>query len=321
MTKIKTLVIAGGGIKGIGLLGAISQLQKEGLLSDVDTFIGSSVGALLGLLFACGFTDAEIATFCLERNLYKLAIPWYTRNVVSYLYNLYRGNGLYSLNHAMRVIKKIVVKRLHVPASSLTFQELYKLTGQTLVMTATCTVHQNTLVLSRFGTPDLNIFDALRATIALPFVFTCKKLDMTIPTDECGGHLCVDGGMLNNTPTIYGDVLAHRKSLRVVYKESDIYNTPVSPSVLLVKCSRLASHSCALAKKSSVPNVVSFGIDLINAMLSKIEQVNNLRSLSDRTVVVGVPSNIGAADFGLGKTAKKTLFELGVHSAEIFLAS
>jgi NTE family protein len=52
------LVLEGGGVKGIGLVGAISVLEEHGF--SFVRVAGTSAGAIVGSLVAAGFTSAEL---------------------------------------------------------------------------------------------------------------------------------------------------------------------------------------------------------------------------------------------------------------------
>src|SRR5271168_2298947 len=52
------LVLEGGGVKGIGLVGAISVLEEHGF--SFVRVAGTSAGAIVGSLVAAGFTSTEL---------------------------------------------------------------------------------------------------------------------------------------------------------------------------------------------------------------------------------------------------------------------
>src|ERR1700722_2472503 len=52
------LVLEGGGVKGIGLVGAISVLEEHGY--TFARVAGTSAGAIVGALVAAGFTSPEL---------------------------------------------------------------------------------------------------------------------------------------------------------------------------------------------------------------------------------------------------------------------
>ena len=57
---IKNLVFEGGGMRGISFAGAIGELEKQGLLKDVEKVCGTSVGAITALTLALGYTAKEM---------------------------------------------------------------------------------------------------------------------------------------------------------------------------------------------------------------------------------------------------------------------
>ena len=71
MSKIiNTLCISGGGVKGISFLGALSYLldKKHIDLNNIHTYIGSSVGSIISLLFVLGYSIDELIDFILNFN-------------------------------------------------------------------------------------------------------------------------------------------------------------------------------------------------------------------------------------------------------------
>ncbi len=60
MSHFNTLCLSGGGVRGYELLGAIAYLQEILDFNDINNFIGTSVGSLVGYLLAIGYTALEI---------------------------------------------------------------------------------------------------------------------------------------------------------------------------------------------------------------------------------------------------------------------
>ena len=56
------LVLEGGGVKGIGLVGAIAVLEERGYL--FNRVAGTSAGAIVGALVAAGFAARSSPTSC-----------------------------------------------------------------------------------------------------------------------------------------------------------------------------------------------------------------------------------------------------------------
>ncbi|MDE7452384.1 MAG: patatin-like phospholipase family protein, partial [Paramuribaculum sp.] len=52
------LVLSGGGAKGIAHIGVIKALEENNI--PIDYITGTSMGAIIGGLYACGYTPAEM---------------------------------------------------------------------------------------------------------------------------------------------------------------------------------------------------------------------------------------------------------------------
>ncbi|MDD5088847.1 MAG: patatin-like phospholipase family protein [bacterium] len=61
------LALSGGGAKGLAYIGVIRVLEEEGI--DVDVVTGTSIGAVIGSLYAAGYTTAEIESLV-------ITTPW-----------------------------------------------------------------------------------------------------------------------------------------------------------------------------------------------------------------------------------------------------
>ena len=58
--QITTLIFGGGGVYGFLYLGLIKLLEEQGLLKQIQTVIGVSVGSMISLYLALGYTYPEI---------------------------------------------------------------------------------------------------------------------------------------------------------------------------------------------------------------------------------------------------------------------
>ena len=56
-----TVALGGGGMKGFAHIGVLRQLEKEGY--EVAAIAGTSVGGIIGALFACGYSTTDIENF------------------------------------------------------------------------------------------------------------------------------------------------------------------------------------------------------------------------------------------------------------------
>ena len=57
--RIETLVLSGGGMKGVASLGAVSALRRAGALRHVKRVVGTSAGALVAAALAVDRVERE----------------------------------------------------------------------------------------------------------------------------------------------------------------------------------------------------------------------------------------------------------------------
>lgn len=64
------VVLAGGGAKGFAHIGVLKVLEREGI--PVDMIVGTSIGSIVGGLYAVGYTADQIEQLCKEQNWRRL---------------------------------------------------------------------------------------------------------------------------------------------------------------------------------------------------------------------------------------------------------
>ena len=58
-----TLVLPGGGIKGLILLGGVQYLIDNYYMKNIKNFVGTSIGSIIGYLLIIGYTPIEIFVY------------------------------------------------------------------------------------------------------------------------------------------------------------------------------------------------------------------------------------------------------------------
>ena len=71
-SKKTKLILSGGGVKGVAHLGALKALHELGLLQNIDTFVGTSIGAFIGVLLSIGYSPDELYKFTSMMDLSKM---------------------------------------------------------------------------------------------------------------------------------------------------------------------------------------------------------------------------------------------------------
>src|SRR3990172_11172229 len=64
--KIKHLVFSGGAIKGLSYIGCYKALEDLGLIKNLETCAGCSIGAVFSTLIVLGYTGEELYDFILH---------------------------------------------------------------------------------------------------------------------------------------------------------------------------------------------------------------------------------------------------------------
>jgi len=156
-----TLALSGGGVKGFAHIGILRSLEIEGY--QIRGVAGTSVGGLVGALYASGYTPDEMENRLLEINQGDL----FTR---------LHGDGpaLLGFGGVKAILSELLGER--------TFEDL----RCPLAITAT-DLSTGLPLMIKSG----RLLDAVLATSAVPGVFPAHKVD---------GHVLVDGGVTNPIP-------------------------------------------------------------------------------------------------------------------------
>ena len=161
MKKRISLALGGGGMRGYAHIGVLAQLEKEGY--EIAAICGTSIGGIMGALYASGYSAASIASFIDELDMHLLFRP--EKN---------QPPSLLGLGGLMSLLRSKLGER--------TFQDL--------VIPFTCTavdMHSGSEIIMDCG----KIFDAVQATSAMPGIFPAKVI---------GSLNLVDGGIFDPVP-------------------------------------------------------------------------------------------------------------------------
>ena len=184
------LVLGGGGAKGAAEVGALRVIEQAGI--PIDYIAGTSIGAVVGGLYAAGYhADALDKLFCEQQWLPLLTdrredlsnVVYRQIKDVVYVFGFpvfYKGNEQIGLLRGAKIEKDI--DSLLAAHGCVEFESL----RTPFRCVAAELLHANEVVLSKGTLPQ-----AIRASIAIPGIFK--------PVDIDGSYL-TDGGMMNNLP-------------------------------------------------------------------------------------------------------------------------
>lgn len=187
------LVLSGGGARGFSHVGILKAFEEEGIAFDL--IVGTSMGAIVGSLFACGYSPAEI-----QRLVHS--VDW-----VRLLGGTVSGSELVSARYGeARGLVSLRFRRFEPQASpgllpaQRVYELLFSLTAEAEVAYGGC--YDSLMVPLRIVASDLktgqpvvfaggHLAKCILASMAIPFLF---------PPVPWGDSLLVDGGLLDNTP-------------------------------------------------------------------------------------------------------------------------
>ena len=173
--RIETLVLSGGGMRGVASLGAVSALRRAGALRHVTQVVGTSAGALVATAFALDKASVRL--------LQELGDLRYRPDVD--LGRLLGSFGLDSGRHLDRWIHALL------GGAAYTFQTVRERRGIDLVVVATDLTNRRAEYFGPDSTPDMDVATALRMSCAVPLCFAAVKHDQ---------RLYVDGAVADNFP-------------------------------------------------------------------------------------------------------------------------
>ena len=184
------LALGGGGAKGAAEVGVLKVLEEAGI--QVDCIAGTSVGAIVGGLYAAGYSAKELETMFQTQEWLSLLTdrkaslsnePFETVDGVTYIFGfpvLDRNSSIFGVMRGGRIEEVL----------------------DSMLSARGCAEFEGLRVPFRCVTADIRtarevvlkegpVCRAMRASMAIPGIFKPVRL---------GDRLLVDGGMLNNLP-------------------------------------------------------------------------------------------------------------------------
>ena len=159
------LVLGSGGARGLAHIGVIKELEKRNF--EITEIVGCSMGALVGGFYCAGKLDAYEEWVC---NLSEWDVFRFLDISLTNRDGLMKGDLI--IDTLRELVGDVSIEDLPIPFAAV----------------ATDIVNRQEVWLD-----SGKLFDAIRASIAVPGVFTPKKIN---------GRMLVDGGLLNPLPGV-----------------------------------------------------------------------------------------------------------------------
>lgn len=195
-----TLVLSGGGLKGLAHIGVLRALEERGLRPSL--VVGSSMGSMIAAAWASGMSVDEMTVRALEvrrRDVFQVAH-------VDMALRRMKAPAVYRPEPLERLIDSLVGNR--------TFLELHR----TLLVN---TVDLNSGMQVLWGLPglrDVRVADAVFASCALPGIF---------PPKQIGERFYVDGAVTANLPVRIAAAVGRGPLIAVNVAATSVYRADV----------------------------------------------------------------------------------------------
>ena len=315
--KRADLVLSGGGVKGVGLVGAVVALLDAGY--QVRRISGTSAGSLVGAIVAAGagrLTGADLKRLAMSLPYKKFLDPDPTTKV-RYLgpaWAALRGRGMYRGDFihqwvaaelgalGVRTFGDLALDDPELPP-----EQRYRLVVTVADVTRGHLVRLPWDYQRLYGldADEQPVADAVRASMAIPFFFR----PVTITSTSGVTSTLIDGGLLSNFPMYSLDRIDGKP--------------PRWPSFgITVTAQRPAEgdNEPGLAPMIDLPGAPGLLEGLINtALLGHDQTYLSQPSVSARTIAVD-SAGIGYLNFDITAEQRETLYANGYQGAQEFLS-
>lgn len=307
-------VFEGGGVKGIGLVGAFAAIQAAGY--EIQNLAGTSAGAIVASLIAVGYSANEIEEHLnhLDYNRFKDQTLIDKMGLFGKILSVFSDYGIYKgdyfvewLGGLLKAKGKTVFGDIKTECS----EEKYKYKFQAIVSDITdhrLMVLPNDLASFGIDPDNFSIVEAVRMSMSIPVFFKPYKL-----TDSAGKiHYIVDGGVLSNYPIwLLDDGSSNPEWPTFGFKLTDTDNVTISPY-----------------SSTPIKGIFSYSKALISTMLEAHDNYHVSTSKGDtsRTIFISTTvtlanekKKIATTDFDITQVESKALFNNGKKAGESFL--
>ncbi|MRG97087.1 patatin-like phospholipase family protein [Polyangium spumosum] len=314
--EIRNLVFEGGGMKGIAYAGAITELERRGLLGGVTQVAGASAGAITAAFLAVGVDAAELERILRETDFSQFmdGKGWVFRDA-SRLFDAYGVNPGKTAEEWLRSTIAHLTERLTGRARpDLTFAELAALVeaypgrARHLHVVATNLSRRMTEVFSAASRPDVPIYKAVRMSMSIPLFFEAYPFE---------GDLYVDGGVSWNYPIDLFDGV--RKMPAIGAEEGGpAENAPTLGFCLGTKAENDAAREDWRLPRMDVTDFQSYTKALVSFILSSSTLLHLDAAALSRTVFID-DANVATTEFTLPKEMQDKLITNGAAATRAYL--
>jgi NTE family protein len=296
-------VFEGGGVKGIGIAGALLVAEQR---YDWMYVAGTSAGALIAALVAAGYSAMEIRDLIFDFEYAKCMDGPLTNGLpiigplltVIFEMGLYRGDYIEKwvreklAAKGVRTFRDLVVQ----PAGHINYRYKLRLIASDVSLGRMLVLPQD---LRDYGLnpDDLDVARAVRMSISIPFFFEPVRLRYKTAAGKQHLSYIVDGGVLSNYPVWLFD------------------RSPRPAPTFGFKLIEPAEGR---------PHNISGPVSLFTALFSTMMEAHDIRYIKESNFArtIAIPTlGIATTDFALGGEKARVLYASGVTAAEKFFGA
>ncbi|ASZ85027.1 047L [Cherax quadricarinatus iridovirus] len=187
-----TLVLSGNSTNAIITLGALQYLYEQNFLDEIQTYVGTSSGAMLCLLLNIGYEPIDLISFICTENVYKKI------HKISFSNIIFESKNLITFEPIKNSLEQLIMEKMgFVP----TLAELEKINSKKLVFVTYNLTDDQREYVSYKNYPDISIVDALHMSSNFPLIFE--------PFSYKGKNY-IDGGFVDNFAIEYGEICGNK---------------------------------------------------------------------------------------------------------------
>lgn len=286
-------VFEGGGVKGIGLVGAVCYFEERGYIWE--KVAGTSSGSIIASLLAVGYKSSDLKRILMDLNYKSFMNKTSLQSlpIVGDALGILFEKGLYSGDEIENWMEKILseIGKTRFRDVSINGESRLKIiatdiTGRKML------ILPDDLINYEIDPLDFKISKAVRMSTSIPLYFRPYQL-----YNEGNMSYIVDGGVTSNFPIWIFD------------SKNSIHPT------LGFKIIDPPSHT-SLGKR----DIISYVLDIVNTMIDQSE--SQCIQEPDLVRTITIPSGgVKTTDFNITKEQAQRLFEIGYKEAGDFYAT
>jgi NTE family protein len=318
--KPADLVLSGGGVKGIGLVGAVVGLMDGGYRAQRVS--GTSAGSIVGAIVAAAsmgdqLSPEEVKELALQLDYHKFTDPGVVERlpVVGPSWAVLRGSGIYKGDYAHDWVRSQLQNLgvgtfgdLAIRDENLPPEQRYKLVVTVADVTTGQLVRLPWDYHRVYGLdPDeQSVADAVRASMAIPFFFR----PVTLRGSTGLTSTLVDGGILSNFPIDSLDRPDGRKPRWPSFGVTVLPNLPEGNDKVI--------PALAPLRMLGAPHLLE-GV-ITTALVGRDQAYLNEPWVNARAIRVD-STDVGFLDFDISDNEIEALYAKGYAAAEKFLSA